>query len=65
MTQAMPNENSPGDDAPVTRTTIEVDQAVWRQLRSAAVAEGKNVSTKLEEVLADHFNVDLDDTDTK
>jgi|GEM_PF-1297229 len=63
MTQAMPNENSAGDDRPVTRTTIEVDQAVWRQLRSAAVAEGKNVSTKLEEVLTDHFGMDSDDNE--
>ena len=61
----MANENSSGDDGGVTRTTVEVDRAVWRQLRSAAVAEGKNVSTKLEEVLADHFDVDADDTDTK
>ena len=63
MTQAMSNENSSGNDT--TRTTIEVDEAVWRQLRSEAVAEGTTISEKLEVVLADYFDVDLDDTDTK
>ena len=44
-----------------TRTTIEVDRDVWREVRSAAVADGVNVSEKLEEVLADYFEVSADD----
>jgi hypothetical protein len=41
-----------------TRTTIEVDRQVWREVRSDAVADGVTVSEKLEEVLADYFDVD-------
>lgn len=58
MTQAMSNENSSGDNDSVTRTTVEVDETVWRQLRSAAVADGKNISDKLEEVLIDYFDLE-------
>lgn len=42
-----------------TRTTIEVDREVWREVRSSAVADGVNVSEKLEEVLADYFEVSI------
>lgn len=57
MTQAMSNENSStGDDT--TRTTIEVDRDVWRQLRSEAVADGQTISAKLEEVLIDYFDIE-------
>ena len=56
MTQLMTTENSgDGSDDGQTRTTIEVDRAVWRQVRSEAVADGKNVSTKLQEILEQHF----------
>ena len=48
-----------GDSDELTRTTIEVDREVWREVRSDAVADGVNVSEKLEEVLADYFDVDL------
>lgn len=58
MTQAMSENSSPGDDT--TRTTIEVDEAVWRQLRSEAVADGQNISEKLEEVLIDYFEIETD-----
>jgi len=54
---AMPPNDDSGDNS-VTRTTVEVDEAVWRQLRSAAVADGKNISEKLEEVLRDYFDDD-------
>ncbi|WP_336036249.1 hypothetical protein [Halobacterium yunchengense] len=48
-----------GDDArDVTRTTIEVSRDVWRQVRSDAVADGQNVSRKLEEVLEDYYDLD-------
>ena len=53
----MSNENSSdGDDT--TRTTVEVDRAVWRQLRSEAVADGQNISDKLEDVLIDYFDIE-------
>lgn len=41
----------------VTRTTIEVSRDAWRQVRSDAVAEGKNVSEKLKEVLEDYYDL--------
>lgn len=56
MAQPMTTENSgDGPDDGQTRTTIEVDRSVWRQVRSEAVADGKNVSTKLQEILEEHF----------
>lgn len=52
----MTTENSgDGPDDGQTRTTIEVDRSVWRQVRSEAVADGKNVSTKLQEILEEYF----------
>ena len=57
MTQSMTTENSgDGSDDGQTRTTIEVDRHVWRQVRSEAVADGKNVSTKLQEILEEYFD---------
>ena len=53
----MTNEDN-GDGTDYTRTTIEVDREVWREVRSAAVADGMNVSEKLEEVLEDYYEVD-------
>ncbi len=56
-TQLMTTENSgDGPDDGQTRTTIEVDRQVWRQVRSEAVADGKNVSTKLQEILEEYFD---------
>lgn len=57
MNAAMTEENS--DDGP-TRTTIEVDREVWRKVRSEAVADGKNVSAKLEAILRDYFDMEED-----
>ena len=54
----MSDENSDGGDT--ARTTIEVDREVWRQVRAAAVGEGKNISEKLEEILREHFNEEDD-----
>jgi uncharacterized protein (DUF4415 family) len=59
MSEAMTNEDSNG---PKSRTTIEVDRQVWRQVRAEAVSEGKNVSEKLEEILRDYVELDDDDT---
>ena len=58
MSEAMTDEDSNG---PKSRTTIEVDRQVWRQVRAEAVSEGKNVSEKLEEILRDHVELDDDD----
>jgi len=41
-----------------THTSIEISRDVWRQVRSDAVADGKNVSEKLEEVLEDYYDLD-------
>jgi len=54
----MTESNSGDDTADMTRTTIELDREVWREVRSDAVAEGVNVSEKLEEVLVDYYDVD-------
>lgn len=56
----MTNDTS-SDGTEMTRTTIEVDREVWREVRSAAVADGVNVSEKLEAVLADYFDVSADE----
>jgi len=57
MSEAMTSEDSSG---PKSRTTIEVDRQVWRQVRAEAV-EGKNVSEKLEEILREHVELEDDD----
>ena len=61
MSEAMTDSN--GDTADNAVTTIEVDREVWRQVRAAAVGDGKNVSVKLEEILREHFDMLEDDTD--
>ena len=53
--------NDDGDD--VTRTTIEVDDAVWRRVRSEAIREDKKVSEQLEAILRAYFGVDEDEDD--
>ena len=58
MSNAMTDENS---DSPKSRTTIEVDRQVWRQVRGEAVSEGKNVSEKLEEILREYVELNEDD----
>ena len=57
MSEAMTSEDSNG---PKSRTIIEVDRQVWRQVRAEAV-EGKNVSEKLEEILREHVELEDDD----
>ena len=56
----MTDDNSGDDTEDMTRTTIELDRQVWRQVRSDAVADGSNVSEKLEEVLVDYYDLDRD-----
>ena len=55
MSKAMSDSN--GGEADNARTTIEVDREVWRQVRAAAVSDGKNVSVKLEDILREHFDM--------
>ena len=42
-----------GDD--VTRTTIKVDDAVWRRVRSEAIRADRKVSEQLEAILREYF----------
>ena len=44
-----------GDD--VTRTTIKVDDQVWRRVRSEAIREDKRVSEQLEAILREYFEI--------
>ena len=52
-----------GDDDgdAVTRTTIKVDDEVWRRVRSEAIREDKKVSEQLEAILREHFGLEDDD----
>ena len=54
----MTDDDNGDDTADLTRTTIELDRAVWREVRSDAVADGVNVSEKLEEVLVDYYDLE-------
>lgn len=56
----MTNYNNGDDTDGMTRTTIELDRQVCRQVRSDAVADGSNVSAKLEEVLVDYYDLERD-----
>ncbi|TQQ82042.1 hypothetical protein [Halonotius roseus] len=49
------------EDESVTRTTIKVDDAVWRRVRSEAIREDKKVSEQLEAILREYFEIDADD----
>jgi len=53
----MSTEMTASDDGDndTTRTTIKVDDQVWRRVRSEAIREDKRVSEKLEEILRDYF----------
>ena len=51
------------EDGSVTRTTIKVDDAVWRRVRSEAIREDKKVSEQLEAILREYFGVDDDEDD--
>ena len=56
--KTMTTAGSGGASDDTTHTSIEVDRSVWRHVRSDAVADGKNVSEKLEEVLEDYYDLD-------
>jgi len=61
MSEAMSDPNGDPTNEDHARTTIEVDREVWRQVRAAAVGDGKNVSVKLEEILREHFGMTDED----
>lgn len=54
----MTDDTNGDDTADLTRTTIELDREVWREVRSDAVADGANVSEKLQEVLEEYYDLD-------
>ena len=67
MTAAMSPDDNSGDESAevdVTRTTIEVDRDVWREVRKDSVAEGLNVSEMLEKVLREYYGMQSDNTDS-
>ena len=49
---------SDDDSDDVTRTTIEVDDEVWRRVRSEAIRADNKVSEQLEAILREHFEID-------
>ena len=60
-TEMTASDDDGGDD--VTRTTIKVDDAVWRRVRSEAIREDKKVSEQLEAILREYFGIDDDEDD--
>jgi len=54
----MTADDDSDDGDGVTRTTVEVDRAVWREVRSDAVGDGVTISEKLEDVLAEYYEVE-------
>ena len=61
MSTEMTASDDSEDDDNVTRTTIEVDDEVWRRVRSEAIREDKKVSEQLEAILQEYFGIDDDD----
>ena len=56
MSTEMTASEDDGDD--VTRTTIKVDDAVWRRVRSEAIRADRKVSEQLEAILREYFEID-------
>ena len=63
MSLNMTASDDPEDGGGTTHTSVEIDAAVWRRVRSRAVRENKRVSEMLEEILREHF--DMDEPDDK
>lgn len=53
----MTASEEPEDARETTHTSIEIDEQVWRHLRSRAVREDKRVSEMLEAILREHFDL--------
>ena len=56
MTASDDGGDDNGDD--VTRTTIKVDDEVWRQVRSEAIRADNKVSEQLEAILREYFEME-------
>jgi hypothetical protein len=61
MSTEMTASDDSEDSDNVTRTTIKVDDEVWRRVRSEAIREDKKVSEQLEAILREYFGIDDDD----
>jgi len=53
MSTEMTASDDNGDN--MTRTTIKVDDQIWRRVRSEAIREDKRVSEQLEAILRVYF----------
>ena len=53
MSTEMTASDENGDN--MTRTTIKVDDQIWRRVRSEAIREDKKVSEQLEAILREYF----------
>ena len=53
MSTEMTASDDNGDS--MTRTTIKVDDQIWRRVRSEAIREDKKVSEQLEAILREYF----------
>jgi hypothetical protein len=49
-------ESENGDNT--TRTTIKIDDEIWRRVRSQAIREDRRVSEELEVILREYFDED-------
>ncbi|AGB31093.1 hypothetical protein C488_02006 [Natrinema pellirubrum DSM 15624] len=47
-------ESENGDNT--TRTTIKIDDEIWRRVRSQAIREDRRVSEELEQILREYFD---------
>lgn len=63
MSTEMTASDDSEDNDSVTRTTIKVDDEVWRRVRSEAIREDKKVSEQLEAILREYFEIDDEDDD--
>jgi len=45
------------DPSNKVKTSVEVDEEIWRKLRAYAAEKGLSVSKALEEVLAEYFGL--------
>jgi len=59
MSTEMTASDDGGDD--MTRTTIKVDDDVWRRVRSEAIRADKKVSEQLEAILREYFELEDDE----
>ena len=57
------SDDGEDDTDAVTRTTIKVDDEVWRRVRSEAIRADNKVSEQLEAILREYFEVDEDADD--